>query len=79
MIINILILFNGVNQVGKRMTFNEDVENYDKFRPTYPRELFREIIDYANLDLKKHSLEIEIGIGKATTPILETGCLVYSN
>jgi SAM-dependent methyltransferase len=65
-----------VNQVDRKLTFNQDVKNYDKFRPSYPKELFKEIIDYSGLDCNKHSLEIGIGTGQATRPILETGCAV---
>lgn len=56
------------------MTFNEDVKNYDRFRPTYTKELFDNIIHYSSLDKTKEALEIGIGTGQATTPILQTGC-----
>jgi len=62
--------------LDKRLTFNEDEKNYDKLRPTYCKELFDAITDYSKLDATKKAVEIGIGTGQATTPILETGCLV---
>ena len=32
-----------------RLTFNEDEHNYDKYRPTYPEELFLDIINYSHI------------------------------
>lgn len=57
-----------------RLTFNEDVKNYDKYRPSYTTELFNDIINYSKLNNTKNALEIGIGTGQATTPILKTGC-----
>lgn len=57
-----------------RLKFNEDVINYDKYRPTYVNELFIEVINYSKLDNTKNALEIGIGTGQATMPILKTGC-----
>lgn len=59
-----------------RTTFNEDEYNYDKARPDYPDELFEDI--FSNIDLSENSnvLEIGIGTGQATLPILNKGCNV---
>lgn len=62
--------------LDKRFVFNEDVENYDKFRPRYCAELFNHIINYAELNSNKSAIEVGIGTGQATKAILETGCLV---
>lgn len=59
-----------------RLKFNEDVLNYDKWRPAYTPELFNDIICFSALDDTKGSLEIGIGTGQATLPILKTGCKV---
>lgn len=59
-----------------RLKFNEDPLNYDKYRPTYSEELFKDIIDYGELNNSKIALEIGIGTGQATLPILEAGCSV---
>ena len=57
-----------------RLTFNEDEANYDKWRPSYVPELFDEIIGYSDIDETKQALEIGIGTGQATLPILQTKC-----
>ena len=60
--------------MDKRFTFNEDVENYDKWRPTYCKELFNDIIQYSELNQNKKAIEIGIGTGQATMPFLMTRC-----
>ena len=59
-----------------RLKFNEDAENYDKWRPTYVPELFDEIISYSGIDETKKTLEIGIGTGQATLPFLQAKCKV---
>lgn len=59
-----------------RLKFNEDEKNYDNYRPTYPKELFSDIINYSNISSYCKSLEIGIGTGQATLPILQLGCKV---
>lgn len=58
------------------MKFNEDEVNYDRYRPTYPEELFCDIINYSSINEKSNSIEIGIGTGQATKSILQTGCRV---
>lgn len=60
--------------MDKRFTFNEDAENYDKWRPTYCKELFKAIIQYSELNQNKKAIEVGIGTGQATVPFLTTGC-----
>lgn len=60
--------------MDKRFTFNEDVKNYDKWRPTYCEELFNDIIQYSQLNQNKKAVEVGIGTGQATMPFLLTGC-----
>lgn len=57
-----------------RYKFDEDAQNYEKYRPTYIDELFADIITYSGLDDTKNALEIGIGTGQATLPFLSTGC-----
>lgn len=57
-----------------RLTFNEDAANYDKWRPVYCGELFQDIIAYSRIGPGRRAIEIGIGTGQATRPILETGC-----
>lgn len=59
-----------------RLTFDQDELNYDRYRPTYTAALFDDLIAYAGLDGSCQALEIGIGTGQATRPILETGCRV---
>jgi len=56
---------------GNRTHFGEIVENYDRIRPEYPDQLFRDIFDYAGRT--GTALEIGAGTGKATTPFLRAG------
>lgn len=60
--------------MDKRVTFNEDVKNYEKWRPTYCQELFDDITQYAQLTKDKKAMEVGIGTGQATEPFLMTGC-----
>lgn len=39
--------------LDKRLTFNEDVKNYEKWRPTYCDELFKDIIGYSQIEQGK--------------------------
>ena len=60
-----------------RMKFDEDPENYHRSRPDYPGALFSDLIAYAGLEGRAVSaLEVGIGTGQATGPILATGCRV---
>lgn len=59
-----------------RLKFNEDATNYDKWRPRYVPGLFADIIEYSSLDDTQRALEVGIGTGQATLPILKTGCKV---
>lgn len=62
--------------MDKRLTFNEDEINYDKYRPTYPNELYKKIFSYCTLNSDSRLLEIGIGTGQATEPFLKFGCNV---
>jgi SAM-dependent methyltransferase len=57
-----------------RHTFNENAENYDRWRPRYVHALFGDIIDFSGLHKACDALEIGIGTGQATLPFLQTGC-----
>lgn len=62
--------------MDKRLLFNEDVINYDKMRPRYCRQLFKDIIEYADISDKKSAIEVGCGSGQATKPFLDTRCSV---
>ena len=59
-----------------RLTFNEDAENYEKWRPRYTPALFQNIIAFAGLGSGSRALEVGVGTGQATEPVLATGCHV---
>ena len=62
-----------VNQ-GKEWTFNTVADVYEKIRPGYPDELYQALFAYALLDDSRNALEVGIGAGQATLPVLKTGC-----
>ena len=59
---------------GKEWTFNTVADAYEKIRPGYPDELYQALFAYAPLDDSRRALEIGIGGGQATLPVLKTGC-----
>lgn len=59
---------------GLEITFNEVAETYDRMRPTYVNELYQDIFHYKEINQQSNVLEIGIGTGQATEPILKTGC-----
>ncbi len=59
---------------GKEWTFNTVADTYEKIRPGYPDELYRAVVAYAPLDASGHAVEVGIGGGQATLPVLKTGC-----
>ncbi len=62
-----------INQ-GKEWTFNTVADEYGRIRPGYPDELFQALFAYAPLDDSCSAVEIGIGGGQATLPVLKTGC-----
>lgn len=70
------MLDKGEMDMDERFIFNEVADIYEKYRPQYVPALFKTLIDYANIDGKSFALEVGIGTGQATRPILETGCQV---
>ena len=63
-----------VIKLDLRFTFNEVPGEYDKWRPGYVPELYVDIENYSRLDQESKVLEIGIGTGQATQPILNTKC-----
>ena len=60
-------------EIEKRTHFDEIVANYDRMRPEYPGELFRDVIKFSGPGKSKKALEIGAGTGKATAPFLSAG------
>ena len=59
---------------GLEWTFDTVASAYEKFRPSYPDELYEIIGSYTTLDESCYAVEVGIGSGQATLPILKTGC-----
>jgi len=56
-----------------KTTFNEVAELYDRARPHYPRQLFDDLIQMAELQPGARLLEIGCGTGMATLPMAQRG------
>lgn len=59
---------------GLEWTFDTVASTYEKLRPGYPDGVYGMILDYMPLDPSCHAVEVGIGAGQATLPILRTGC-----
>ncbi len=59
---------------GLEWTFDTVAKKYAKYRPGYTDDLYKMIFDYVPLDSKAKVVEVGIGGGQATLPILQTGC-----
>ena len=64
---------------GLEWTFDTVAELYEKARPEYVDALYRRIFDYIAIDESSSVLEIGIGAGEATLPMLRTGCKLTEN
>lgn len=61
---------------GLGWTFNTQAERYQRLRPGYVPELYEEIFRRVPLDEASTAVEVGIGGGQATEPVLKTGCQV---
>lgn len=61
---------------GLGWTFDTVASIYAKLRPGYVDALYRDLLEYRPLNAASHAVEVGIGGGQATRPILETGCAV---
>lgn len=61
---------------GLGWTFDTVAGAYEKLRPGYPEELYETIFDYIPLNESCRAVEVGIGGGQATPPVLRTGCSV---
>ena len=61
---------------GLGWTFDTVASNYEKLRPGYVDALYQDIFAYCPLDASGRAVEVGIGGGQATEPILQTGCAV---
>ncbi|MBV9411136.1 MAG: methyltransferase domain-containing protein [Acidimicrobiia bacterium] len=53
--------------------FNEVPELYDRVRPTYPDELFDDLVAITGLSARSGVLEVGCGTGQATTSLAALG------
>lgn len=61
-----------------RTTFGQDAELYDRYRPSYPPQLFTDLAALADLGPHSRVLEIGCGTGQATLPLAQRGCDVVA-
>ena len=61
---------------GLGWTFDTVASTYEKLRPGYVDALYQDIFAYRPLDASGRAVEVGIGGGQATEPILKTGCAV---
>jgi SAM-dependent methyltransferase len=59
-----------------RRTFDSAADLYERARPSYPGELFDDLVALAGLERSDRLLEIGCATGKATRPLLERGLSV---
>lgn len=59
---------------GLEWTFDTVAGRYEKLRPGYPDELYKTIFDYISIGDSSKVVEVGIGGGQATLPVLQTGC-----
>lgn len=57
----------------RKFAFNEIVNEYDKYRPMYPNEVFIDIIEYSGIKKEDQILEVGCGTGQATTGFVNLG------
>ncbi|MDE5932332.1 MAG: class I SAM-dependent methyltransferase [Lachnospiraceae bacterium] len=55
-------------------TFDDAATDYEQSRPAYVKEIYEDIFRYKAIDSDSYVLEIGLGTGKASQPILETQC-----
>lgn len=59
---------------GLEWTFDTVAGKYEKLRPGYTEELYKMIFDYITINDSSNVVEVGIGGGQASLPILQTGC-----
>ena len=55
-------------------TFDSAALDYEKSRPTYVKEIYEDILHYKPINSDSDVLEIGLGTGKASRPVLDTHC-----
>lgn len=57
----------------QRFTFDEVAELYDRYRPSYPEEIFEDLIAASGISSGERILEIGCGTGQATRSLAQRG------
>lgn len=57
----------------RKHTFNEIAKEYDRYRPSYPEQLFTDILEFAAIKQGDSILEIGCGTGHATKGFVDLG------
>lgn len=55
---------------GLEWTFDTVAAAYEKFRPGYTDDLYKMLFEYIAIDNSSHVVEVGIGGGQATLPIM---------
>lgn len=63
---------------GLGWTFDTVANLYEKLRPGYVEAMYRDIFSYRPITEKSKAIEVGIGGGQATKPVLKTGCQVMA-
>lgn len=61
---------------GNEWTFDTVAQTYEKMRPGYPDVLYDDIFKLMSIDSSCNAIEVGIGGGQATLPVLKTGCKI---
>ena len=56
---------------GKEWAFDTAASKYEKMRPGYTEDLYKQIFDYCPIDEQSELIEVGIGGGQATLPFLK--------
>ena len=59
---------------GKEWAFDTVASKYERMRPGYAEDLYKQIFDYCPIDERSKLIEVGIGGGQATPPFLEKKC-----
>ncbi|RKI77955.1 class I SAM-dependent methyltransferase [bacterium 0.1xD8-71] len=59
---------------GLEWAFDTVAATYEKLRPGYPDDLYKMLFNYITINKSSHAVEVGIGGGQATLPVLKTEC-----
>jgi len=71
-----MVQMAGASRRDLGQVFNEVPELYDRVRPTYPDELFADLVAITGMDERSSLLEVGCGTGQATRSLAALACSV---